>query len=98
MFPKAWATCAAMVRQRSPFSRGATTGAALALAALTAACAAPPPAPVAGADPSDPSVRTKPVGYRSSVGPYEAQRPVEPRPWQEQNQRVGPSQRQQEQP
>jgi hypothetical protein len=95
MFPKAWATCAAMVRQRSPLWRGAAKGAALVLAALTAACAAPPP-PVVGADPSDPSVRTKPVGYRSTVGPYEAQRPVEPKPWQEQNQSVGPSQRQQQ--
>jgi hypothetical protein len=95
MFPKAWVRCAAMVRQRSPFRRGTHLLAALALAALTAACAAPPPAPVAGADPSDPSAPAKPVGYRSAIGPYEAQRPVEPKPWQEQNQRVGPSQRQQ---
>jgi hypothetical protein len=47
-------------------------------------------APVAGPDPSDPNVRVRPVGYRSTLGPYTSQRPVSPVPWQEQNQRVAP--------
>jgi hypothetical protein len=60
---------------------------------LATACAAPPPAPWAGADPADPSVRVKPVGYRSTVAPYTPQRPVEPAPWREQNERVAPATR-----
>jgi hypothetical protein len=88
------ATCAAMVRQRSPFRRGVMTLAALASAALAAACTAPPQSPTAGSDPADPSARARSVGYRSTVAPYESQRPVEPKPWDQQNERVGPSQRQ----
>jgi len=67
---------------------------ALPLAALIAGCWAVPPAPVAGADPSDPSARTRSVEYRSTVAPYKSQRPVEPKPWQEQNQQVTPPARQ----
>ena len=83
-----------MARQRSPLRRGFVMLAALMLAALANACTAPPPLPVAGPDPSDPSARTRPVGYRSTIAPYETQRPVEPKPWEQQNERVGPSQRQ----
>jgi hypothetical protein len=61
-----------------------------AFALQLAACAEAPPAPVAGADPSNPGARTPPVGYRSTVAPYNSQRPVEPAPWGEQNQRVAP--------
>ena len=92
---------AAKARQRSPlWRRFATlwrrfaTLAGLMLAAFACACTAPPPSPSAGADPSDPSARTRPVGYRSTVAPYDTQRPVEPKPWEQQNERVGPSQRQ----
>jgi hypothetical protein len=63
---------------------------ALPLAAMAAGCWAPP-APLAA---SDPSARTRPVEYRSTVAPYKAQRPVEPKPWQEQNQQVTPPVRQ----
>ena len=87
------AKCAAIARQRSPFRRGALALAGLALALAAASCVAPPPAPLTGADPSDPSARAKAVGYRSTVAPYESQRPVDPKPWQEQNQQVGPAQR-----
>jgi hypothetical protein len=62
----------------------------LPLAAMVAGCWAVPPAPLAGADPSDPSARTRSVEYRSTVAPYKSQRPVEPKPWQEQNQQVTP--------
>jgi hypothetical protein len=96
-----WAWRAAVARQRSPLWRGSAalrrcfaTLCALMLTALAGACTAPPPSPSAGPDPSDASARTRPVGYRSTIAPYESQRPVEPKPWEQQNERVGPSQRQ----
>jgi len=61
---------------------------------LTAACAAPPPAPSAGTDPADPRVHVPPAAYRSVTGSYRSQRPVEPRPWDEQNERVTPAPKQ----
>jgi len=67
---------------------------AVPIAAIVAGCWAVPPAPVAGADPSNPSARTRSVAYRSTVAPYKSQRPVEPKPWQEQNQQVTPPARQ----
>jgi hypothetical protein len=54
------------------------------------ACSAGTASPWRGPDPSDPSVRVSPAGYRSTVGAYVSQRPVEPRPWREQNERVAP--------
>jgi len=62
---------------------------ALALVLSCAACALPPP-PRAGANPSDSKARTSAVGYRSTIAPYASQRPVEPAPWQERNERVAP--------
>ena len=64
--------------------------AASALALLLAGCGDPPRLPVAGPDPADPGARTPPVGYRSTIGSYKSQRPVEPGPWSEQNERVAP--------
>jgi len=61
---------------------------AVPLAATVAGCWAVPPAPLVGADPSNPSARTRSVEYRST--PYKSQRPVEPKPWQEQNRQVTP--------
>lgn len=61
------------------------------LALLLQACAAPPPAPFAGPDPADPSVRVPPAAYRSATGSYRSQRPVEPAAWDEQNERVAPA-------
>jgi hypothetical protein len=49
-----------------------------------------PPAPSAGPDPSDPAAPAAPVVYRSTLSGYKSQRPVEPRPWGEQNERVAP--------
>ena len=60
------------------------------LALLTGGCSAAPRAPFVGPDPSDPGARAPPVGYRSTTAPYSSQRPVEPGPWGEQNQRVVP--------
>jgi hypothetical protein len=41
-------------------------------------------------DPADPRAPAPGVGYRSTIAPYKRQRPVEPGPWGEQNQRVTP--------
>jgi len=61
---------------------------------LTTGCAAPPPAPLAGPDPADPSLRVPPAAYRSVTGSYRSQRPAEPRAWDEQNERVAPAPKQ----
>jgi hypothetical protein len=61
---------------------------------MIAGCWTAPTAQLAGADPSNPSARTRSVGYRSTVAPYKSQRPVEPKPWLEQNQQVTPPARQ----
>jgi hypothetical protein len=61
-----------------------------ALAFFTHGCSGAPPAPLTAADPSDPAARAPPVGYRSTIGSYKSQRPVEPAPWGEQNERVAP--------
>jgi hypothetical protein len=62
---------------------------AIALTLLAAACK-PISTPFAGADPADPSARVPATRYQSSLGAYERQRPVEPLPWREQNERVTP--------
>lgn len=56
---------------------------------ILGSCTAPVP-PLAGPDPSDPAVPVAAVGYRSTMSDYRGQRPVEPAPWIEQNQRVAP--------
>jgi hypothetical protein len=45
---------------------------------------------VAGPDPADPGAGAPRVGYRSTIGSYKSQRPVEPGPWAEQNEPVAP--------
>jgi hypothetical protein len=62
-----------------------------ALALLLAGCTSAPRSPVAEADPSDPGARVPRVDYRSTIGPYKSQRPVDPAPWTEQNERVAPA-------
>ena len=62
----------------------------LLLAPLTHGCSGAPPALLTAADPSDPGARAPRVGYRSTIGSYKSQRPVEPAPWGEQNERVAP--------
>jgi hypothetical protein len=57
---------------------------------VLAGCTRAPSTPVAGADPSDPAARVPPAGYRSTVAPYQRQRPVDPAPWRDQNDRVAP--------
>ena len=62
----------------------------LCVSALLAGCSAPP-LPIAGANPADPSSPVPGVGYRSTTAGYRRQRPVDPAPWIEQNQRVAPN-------
>jgi hypothetical protein len=64
---------------------------AVGLVLLLAGCADAPRSPAAGPDPSDPGARAPRVDYRSTIGPYKSQRPVDPTPWTEQNERVAPA-------
>ncbi|HXF87509.1 MAG TPA: hypothetical protein VNK48_04030 [Xanthobacteraceae bacterium] len=61
----------------------------LAFGLLATACAATT-RPIAGADPSDPTVRVPALTYRPVVGGYVSRRPVEPASWREQNERLAP--------
>jgi len=73
------------VRQRRTVNAGLTA----AFAILLAACAATPPAPSLTAA-ADPNARVPAARYSSVTAPYTSQRPVEPQPWRERNQRVAP--------
>lgn len=80
----------ALLRSPALFSRPlARIGFALLLAGSIAGCTAANPALLA-ADPSDPDVPVRAASYRSVLSGYTAQRPVEPKPWREQNERVAP--------
>jgi hypothetical protein len=59
-------------------------------ATVLQACSASTASPWRGPDPSDPSVRVAPASYRSTAGTYASGRPVDPRPWRGQNERVAP--------
>ena len=58
---------------------------------LLAGCTDAPRLPVAGPDPADPGARVPRVDYRSTIGPYKSQRPIDPAPWTEQNERIAPA-------
>lgn len=62
----------------------------LVLSVLVPGCSAAPSSPLAGPQPSDPAVAVPATRYRSTLGSYARQRPVEPSPWREQNERVAP--------
>jgi hypothetical protein len=66
-------------------------GCVAALCLLTAACSTAPGRPFSGPDPSDPGVGVPATAYRSALSGYTSQRPVEPAPWREQNERVTPT-------
>ncbi|MGA0531206.1 hypothetical protein [Hansschlegelia sp. KR7-227] len=61
-----------------------------AAALLLAGCSAPLPSPVAGDDPRDPSVSVPAVRRSSVTAGAVDHRPVEPKPWLEQNKGVSP--------
>jgi hypothetical protein len=92
MIAHLWTRSAALERREwASFQRRLCAVPALvALGLLTQACCSTPSAPSAGSDPSDPGAPAAPVVYRSTLGAYKSQRPVEPRPWSEQNERVAP--------
>jgi hypothetical protein len=82
MFVHLRAATAARARQQ------ATMGRVLAvamLATLTSACVTTAPSPLAEADPSSSSARVSALKYRSTLGTYTSQRPVEPAPPAERN-------------
>ena len=62
----------------------------LALAMLAQGCREKP-SPFAGPDPSNPQAPVSRSSYRSTLGPYTSQRPVEPAPWRERNEGVAPA-------
>lgn len=68
-----------------------------AAAFLIQGCAATPPRPFSGDDASDPNAGVPPTGYRPVLGNYSTQRPVEPLPWRERNDRAAPKPKQGEQ-
>jgi hypothetical protein len=92
MLAHARARAAAVARQKAlPTFRWINLAAIAALALVIAACTPVPLAPLAGPDPADPRTRVPAVAYRSPVGPYVSRRPVEPLPWQDQNDRIAPA-------
>ena len=66
---------------------------AVGLCLLAAACSTPPDRLAVYSGPADPNVRSSIVSYRSVLSGYASQRPVEPAPWREQNDRVAPRKR-----
>lgn len=63
----------------------------LAFVVMLAACTVnSPPAIVSGTDPSNASARAKPVRYTPVTAGTVVYRPVEPKPWLEQNEQVAP--------
>jgi len=88
MSTQAWARLAAYAPAAAkPFKLLST---ALIPMVMLAACRDAPAPPLAGPHPADPAAPTAGVRYRSTTGGYTSQRPVEPAPWGEQNQRVAP--------
>jgi hypothetical protein len=62
-----------------------------ALALLIQGCTGRPPPLARGPDASDPEVRVPAASYRSAIGAFARQRPVEPAPWRERNDSVAPT-------
>ena len=79
-------------RRSQPFRcKFGALAALLALVLLLAGCADAPRVAGGGAGSRGPGARAPRVDYRSTVGSYKSQRPVEPAPWGEQNERVTPA-------
>ena len=84
-----WPWPAAALRRATPW-RYRRQAALTVCALLLQGCAGTPPRPLAGDDASDPAARVPAVGYRSVLGSYSTQRPVEPSAWRENNNRAAP--------
>lgn len=63
---------------------------AIVLATALAGCNVVHTASVGVADPADPDVPVRGAGYKPVLSGYVSQRPVSPKPWREQNERVTP--------
>jgi hypothetical protein len=63
--------------------------AAAVLGALLAACSQAPQR-FSAPDPSDPRAPVARTAYRPVLGSYDSQRPVDPLPWRDQNDRIAP--------
>jgi starvation-inducible outer membrane lipoprotein len=61
------------------------------VALFLAGCASAPSPMLAQGDPADAQTPVRQVTYRPVTAGYQSQRPVEPRPWREQNDRVAPA-------
>ena len=84
-----WLRSAAGWRWPTPLGNWRTFSLAV-LAVLIQGCAAQPPQQHPGSSAFDPEARVPPVRYRSTLGTYSSQRPVEPMPWRERNDGVAP--------
>jgi hypothetical protein len=81
-----------VVRRMTPWVRRLTRPAGvIIIAALVQGCMTQ--LPLTRSDPAHPSARAKGTAYRSDIAPYESRRPVDPKPWVEQNQQVAPAPR-----
>jgi hypothetical protein len=92
MLAHARTRAAAFARQTTlPKDRWARLAAVAALVLLTEACTPVPSVPLAGPDPANPHSRVPALAYRSPVEPYVRRRPVDPLPWQGENDRSTPA-------
>lgn len=83
-------SCARAHTDRRLLIRRVAPLAAAAISIALAACSQVP-RPLVGLDPSDPRSPVRMTAYRSVIGPYQSQRPVEPAPWREQNEQIAPA-------
>ena len=88
-----WATSAVFNRQSTRLFQRRYRAVLLAGALTALAGCSTPPRPLAGLDPSDPNARVPATAYRPVLRGYVSQRPVEPAPWREQNDRVAPAEK-----
>ena len=90
MSKQSWTSAAASARQfAKPFRRSCREVVLIGALITVAGCAAPPPQ-FTGPDPADSAARVPAVDYRSTLGAYRSQRPVEPGDWKDINERVTP--------
>lgn len=92
MFARFWANSAAKIRRCSPpFEKQLAAAACVFILSLTTtACVRTPSQPFIGPDPSKAGISVSAVSDRSTLGSYVSQRPVEPKSWREQNDRIAP--------
>jgi hypothetical protein len=85
------AASAAIARGPAFYSRPVTRLATIILLTIVlAGCTAARTAPVTATDPSDPAAPAAAAQYQPVLSGYVSQRPVGPKPWREQNERVTP--------